>query len=94
MDKSEDLHRHRPWAVASSQGTSRLSIQMCWAPGKGKLSDDVAFLTVEETAQLLRVHKNTIYRWVREGRLPSTRIGKQWRIPREALERLLNGGDV
>lgn len=60
----------------------------------GRLSDDLAFLTVEETADLLRVHKNTIYRWVREGRLPSTRIGKQWRIPRQALERLLGGGEL
>lgn len=58
------------------------------------LPDDVAFLTVDETAELLRVHRNTVYRWVREGRLPSSRIGKQWRIPRRALEKLLEGSSL
>jgi chromosome partitioning protein len=44
------------------------------------------FLTTEEAATLLNVHPNTILRWVKSGKLPSSRIGQQYRIPREAIE--------
>ncbi len=44
------------------------------------------FLTTEEAATLLNVHPNTILRWVKTGKLPSSRIGQQYRIPREAIE--------
>ena len=45
------------------------------------------YLTTEEAATLLSVHPNTILRWIREGRLPATQIGKQYRIPQEAIRR-------
>ena len=35
---------------------------------------------------MLNVHTNTILRWIKSGRLPSSQIGKQYRIPREAIE--------
>ena len=42
-------------------------------------------LTVEEAGQILRVGRNTAYDLVRCGQLPSVRVGKQIRIPRQAL---------
>ena len=42
-------------------------------------------LTVEEAGQILRVGRNTAYDLVRCGKLPSVRVGKQIRIPRQAL---------
>ena len=42
-------------------------------------------LTVEEAGQILRVGRNTAYEPVRCGKLPSVRVGKQIRIPRQAL---------
>ena len=42
-------------------------------------------LTVEEAGQILRVGRNTAYELVRCGKLPSVRVGKQSRIPRQAL---------
>ena len=42
-------------------------------------------LTVEEAGQILRVGRNTAYELVRCGKLPSVRVGKQIRIPRQAL---------
>ncbi|GAB4248758.1 MAG: hypothetical protein Kow00129_09540 [Thermoleophilia bacterium] len=49
------------------------------------------FYTVDEVAGLLRVHRNTVYRWCRSGRLPATKVGKDWRIPASAVARLEDG---
>src|SRR2546430_6258447 len=45
-----------------------------------------AFLSTEEAARLLKVHTNTIVRWIKTGALPSSRIGREYRIPKEAIE--------
>ena len=49
------------------------------------LEDLPLTLTVEEAGQILRVGRNTAYELVRCGKLPSFRVGKQIRIPRQAL---------
>lgn len=46
-------------------------------------------LGVEEVASFLDVGPVTIYRRCREGRLPCLKIGRSWRIRREALEEFL-----
>jgi excisionase family DNA binding protein len=46
-------------------------------------------LSVEEVAEYLDVNPVTVYRWCREGLLPSVRIGKFWRVRRQALEDFL-----
>lgn len=43
-------------------------------------------LTIEEVAERLRVHPNTVYRWCRTGRLRAAKLGKEWRIPEDGLE--------
>ncbi len=43
-------------------------------------------LTVEQVAGLLDLHKRTVRRYLREGKLKALRIGKQYRIAREDLE--------
>ena len=45
-----------------------------------------SFLTTEQAANLLNVHPNTILRWIKTGKLPSSKIGQQYRIPRESIE--------
>jgi excisionase family DNA binding protein len=50
-------------------------------------------LSVEEVAGYLGVGQVTIYRWCREGRLPCLKIGKSWRVRREALEDFLRHGE-
>jgi excisionase family DNA binding protein len=37
--------------------------------------DDPHFLTTEEAARLLNIHQNTIVRWIKSGRLPSSKSG-------------------
>jgi len=50
------------------------------------MQDKPLFLTTEEAADILNVHVSTILRWIKTGRLPSSQIGKQYRIPRDAIE--------
>jgi excisionase family DNA binding protein len=44
-------------------------------------------LTVRELAGYLRVHQTTVYRLLREHKLPAFRVGADWRFNREAIER-------
>lgn len=42
--------------------------------------------TVPEAAQFLRVHEQTVYQLLREGRLKGVKVGRSWRIHRHVLE--------
>jgi excisionase family DNA binding protein len=44
------------------------------------------FLTVFETAAILRVSKQTVYRLVRAGDLEAVRVGRWLRIPAHVVE--------
>ena len=41
---------------------------------------EIELLTVQEAAGLLRVHRNTIYAMIHDGRLPAFKVGRVWRI--------------
>lgn len=43
------------------------------------------FLTVEAAAHLLQLHPKTVLRFIREGRLRATKVGKQYRVMRSDL---------
>ena len=43
-------------------------------------------VTVEQAAAQLNLHPRTVLRYIRDGRLPATRVGKSYRIARTALE--------
>jgi excisionase family DNA binding protein len=43
-------------------------------------------LTVYELSEYLRVDKTTIYRALREGKLPGFRVGSDWRFNLDAIE--------
>jgi excisionase family DNA binding protein len=47
-------------------------------------------LTVEEAAALLRIGRTAAYEAARRGDLPAVRIGRSLRVPRHALDELLN----
>ncbi len=46
-------------------------------------------LSAEDVAGLMGVKETTVWRWCREGNLPCLKVGKHWRIRREALEDFL-----
>ena len=61
---------------------------------------DLRALTVRQTAEALNVSQPTIWIWIREGHLPSVKIGGRRLIPVHALAALLGstggacGGDA
>lgn len=52
------------------------------------------FLTLGEVLRYLRVNSRTVYRLIRSGELPASRIGRQWRIRRSDFERWLEAQRV
>ena len=47
-------------------------------------------LTVKELSKLLRIGINAAYRLVRSGVIHSVRVGRQYRIPRSAVDKYLS----
>jgi excisionase family DNA binding protein len=46
-------------------------------------------LDVDDVAEYLGVEQTTVQRWCREGSMPAMKIGKEWRIRRDALDLFL-----
>jgi excisionase family DNA binding protein len=46
-------------------------------------------LTVAETCRYLKVSPRTLYRYIRDRRLPGFKLGKEWRFTRTDLEQWL-----
>src|SRR5918994_1798457 len=56
--------------------------------GKGR-SRETELLAATDVASKIGVKETTVYRWCKEGKLPCLKVGKHWRIRREALEDFL-----
>jgi excisionase family DNA binding protein len=52
------------------------------------------YYSAEEAAQILGLQVRTVRNYVRDGRLPGARIGKQYRITRVGLEAFVGGGSA
>ncbi len=48
-------------------------------------------LTTDEVIDILRISKPTILKYIHDGRLRATKMGKGWRILKSELFRFLNG---
>ena len=46
-------------------------------------------LTIEELSSYLKIPKSTLYKLVREGKIPSQKIGRHWRFRKEAIDNWL-----
>ena len=53
-------------------------------------SGESLVLTPVETAKLLRIGRATVYWQIRQGTIPSIRMGRKILVPRKALEKLLD----
>ena len=47
-------------------------------------------LTIDELAAYLRISKSTTYKLVREGQIPSQKVGRHWRFRKEMIDRWLD----
>lgn len=48
-----------------------------------------SFLTVEQVAELLQIHWQTVLNYIKNGKLDAVRLGKGYRIPEEAINKFV-----
>jgi len=46
-------------------------------------------LTPEQAAEYLQVNRETIYRYIRQGKLAASKLGRTYRVPKRSLDLLL-----
>lgn len=47
-------------------------------------------LTIEELSVYLKIPRSTLYKLVREGKIPSQKVGRHWRFRKETIDRWLD----
>lgn len=50
---------------------------------------ELKFMTIKEVAELLRVNKMTIYRYIKAGKIEAYKIGKDFRVSKIELDKFL-----
>jgi excisionase family DNA binding protein len=50
------------------------------------MSSDNKLLTPKEVCEMLHIHRATLYKLIRKGKLPSFKIGGDWRFRTDLLE--------
>ncbi len=48
-------------------------------------------MTVEDAATYLQISKRSVYKLIKEGKLPATRILNKYRLDRETIDSLIRG---
>ncbi len=51
-------------------------------------------LKIPDAARILNINKNTLYLWIKDGKIPAIRIGRTLRIHPDAIEQLQNDPSV
>jgi excisionase family DNA binding protein len=60
-------------------------------PSGGEGAMIPAWLSPDEVARLLELNRHTVYRLLRDGQLPGSRIGGRWFVSVEALAARIRG---
>ena len=47
------------------------------------------FLTVSEVAKRLKLHPETIARYIRQGELPALKFGRVWRMEKKEIDKFI-----
>ena len=56
------------------------------------MAKDIEVYTLKEIEDLLHVTRRTLYNWIKNKKLKAFRIGKEWRVTREALQEFTQTG--
>jgi excisionase family DNA binding protein len=48
--------------------------------------------SVEELSKILGIHKRTIYRWIKEKKINVIKIGREYKITKEEIEKIVKEG--
>jgi excisionase family DNA binding protein len=51
-------------------------------------------LTVIEAAEYLKMGRSTVYKLAQEGKLPTHKVGRQWRFDAKELDKWLKSGKL
>ena len=54
---------------------------------KKKLKDSPEILTVKQLADYLQMDEHTIYRLAKNGKIPGTKIGAEWRFKKNLIDK-------
>lgn len=46
----------------------------------------IKLMTLKETADYLRVNKKTVYRLLKQSKIPATKVGRQWRFEKASID--------
>lgn len=58
------------------------------------MGEDDEVLNFKEAVSFLKVGRNTLLKLAQEGKIPSQRVGNQWRFSRQALLKWLESGQA
>jgi len=50
------------------------------------MTDREEIMTLEEVARYIKMKPPTVYKWVQEGKIPGTKLGKEWRFRRRIID--------
>src|SRR5580698_650526 len=77
VENRENRCDHKRWSLAMKRPPDNVT---------GRTGPDM-IMTVSELAVYLRVHATTIYRLLKDNRVPAFRVGSDWRFSRRAIDR-------
>lgn len=55
---------------------------------------ETKWLTVIEAAHYLKMGRSTVYKLAQEGKLPTHRVGRQWRFDAKELDKWIKSGKL
>ena len=58
---------------------------------KTETTDNGDIIGLEEALAILKTTRTTLYRWIRQGRIPAMKAGRQWRLKRADIQKFLHG---
>jgi excisionase family DNA binding protein len=60
-----------------------------WAVLKKVLNEEIQLYKIREVMDILNVVRNTIYNHINNGNLEAIKVGGEWRVSQEALEKFM-----
>lgn len=45
--------------------------------------------TLDEVSEMLKVTKRTLYKYLSEGKLPASKVGREWRVTEEQIKEFM-----
>jgi len=49
-----------------------------------------SFMTIKDVSSYLKIKEQTVYRLVQQGKIPGLKLGGQWKVKRDHLDRMFD----